>query len=422
MKRVCVVGAGAAGICAVKNCLEQGLDVIAFEQSKEIGGTWVYTDKTGKDENGLDIHSSMYRSLHTNLPKELMSFPDFPFPPQVKSYLPAQDVLDYLNLYADTFNVRTKIKFQHHVLRIRPLLIDDSWEMIVKNLITNINETLIFDYVLVCNGHFSVPHMPQFEGQKVFKGSQIHSHEYRIPNVFTDQRVLVIGAGSSGTDLSQEISSKAEKVFWSHHLKSHVNLKMTNIIQKPDISKFSEDGVLFSDGTFEKINAVVYCTGYEFTFPFLSVDSHVSCYENYVQPLYKHCININRPSLAFIGLIFLNCPFQTFDLQLRFILKFLTCKKPLPSRDEMLEDTEKDMNERWARGVQRRKAHSLGEGIQEKYYADLAVTADIEPIKPYVTKMYNETRRNKQNDLATFRNYKFTIIDDENFETTLLLS
>lgn len=197
-------------------------------------------------------------------------------------------------------------------------------------------------------------------------------------------------------------------------------MKGENIIQKPDIISMTEDGVHFKDGSYEKISTVLYCTGYEFTFPFLSVDSNLSCYDNYIQPLYKHCININRPSLAIIGLIFLNCPFQTFDLQVRFCLKFMTEELALPSREEMLADTTKDMNERWLRGLSHRKAHGFGEGFQEIYYADLAASANIDPIKPYVTKMYNENRRNMQNDITTFRHYKFTIIDDEHFESFLM--
>lgn len=419
--KVCVIGAGAAGLCAIKNCLQQNLDVIGFEQSNEIGGTWVYTDKIDKDERGLDIHSSMYKGLYTNLPKELMCFPDFPFPPQEKSFLPASDVLDYLNLYVDTFDVRSRIKFLHAVVRVRPLL-DNSWEVIVKNLITNMNETFIFDVILVCNGHFSVPHIPKFEGQKIFRGRQLHSHNYRVSKVFQNERVLVIGGRSSGTDLAREISKDANLVLWSHHLKEHVDLKAekNNVIQKPDISRFTEDGVFFNDGTFEKITTVLYCTGYEFTFPFLSIDCNLSCYENYVQPLYKHCININRPSMAIIGIIFNNCPFQTFDLQIRFCLKYFTGEKLLPSREMMLSDTEKDMNDRWQRGLSQRKAHSFGDGYQNEYYKNLAVTADIQSIKQYVTKMYSENQRNKQKDITTFRNYKFTIINDESFKTELL--
>ncbi|KAL7033241.1 hypothetical protein ACKWTF_007513 [Chironomus riparius] len=420
--KVCVIGAGASGLCAIKNCLQNNLDVIGFEQSNEIGGTWVYTDKIDKDERGLDIHSSMYKGLYTNLPKELMCFPDFPFPPQEKSFLPASDVLSYLKLYVDTFNVRSKIKFLHAVERVRPL-IDNSWEVIVKNLITNMNETFIFDAILVCTGHFNVPHIPKFEGQKTFRGRQIHSHQYRVPKTFHNERVLVIGGSSSGTDLAREISNDANLVLWSHHLKEHVDLKAikNNVTQKPDISRLTENGVFFKDGTFEMITTVLYCTGYEFTFPFLSIDCNLSCFENYVQPLYKHCININRPSMAIVGIIFNNCPFQTFDLQIRFYLKFLIGEKSLPSRELMLFDTEKDMNERWQRGLSTRKAHSFGDGYQNDYYKDLAVTADIQPIKQYVTKMYSENQQNRKRDITTFRNYKFTIINDETFKTKLLL-
>lgn len=419
--KFCVIGAGAAGLCAIKNCLQQNLDVIGFEQTNKIGGTWVYTDKIEKDEHGLDIHSSMYKGLYTNLPKELMCFPDFPFPSQEKSFLPASDVLDYLNLYVDTFNVRSRIKFLHAVVRVLPLL-DDSWEVIVKNLITNMNETFTFDAIFVSNGHFSVPHIPKFEGQKKFRGRQMHSHKYRVPNIFQNERVLVIGGSSSGTDLAKEISNQANLVLWSHHLKERVDLQAAkdNVIQKPDILRLTEDGVVFNDGTFETITTVLYCTGYEFTFPFLSIDCNLSSYENYIQPLYKHCININRPSMAIIGIIFNNCPFQTFDLQIRFYLKFMTGEKLLPSREIMVADTEKDMNERWQRGLSRRKAHSFGNGYQNEYYRDLAVTADIQPIKQYVTKMYSENQRNRQKDIKTFRNYKFTIINDETFETRLL--
>ena len=199
-------------------------------------------------------------------------------------------------------------------------------------------------------------------------------------------------------------------------------VKDENIIQKPDIVSLTEDGIHFKDETFANISTVVYCTGYEYTFPFLSVDSNLTCYNNYIQPLYKHCININRPTLAIIGVIFRNCPFQTFDLQLRFVLKFISGELTLPSREEMLAETAKDMEERWSRGLSHRKAHAFGRGFQEIYYEDLARTAQIDPIKPYVTKLYNETerRRNMENDLSLYRRFKFTVIDDENYECVLL--
>lgn len=57
--RIGVIGAGPAGLCAVKRSLEFGCEVIAFEQSEKIGGTWNLTEII-TDKNGLDVHSSMY--------------------------------------------------------------------------------------------------------------------------------------------------------------------------------------------------------------------------------------------------------------------------------------------------------------------------------------------------------------------------
>lgn len=417
--RIAVIGAGAAGLCAIRHALSFGCEVIAFEQSNKIGGTWVYTDKVGKDKYGNVIHSSMYRTLHTNLPKELMSFPDFPFPTHEKSFVPADTVNDYLNLYADNFKLRPHIRFEYHVNRVKPSLDDGMWEVIVKSLADGKYETLMFDAVLVCNGHFSTPNVPHFVGMDLFRGSQIHSHDYRTPNRFEQRRVLVIGAGPSGIDISQEITKVGAKVFWSNHLTPPKVIDAENLQQKPDVARFTENGAEFNDGSVEKFDDVIYCTGYKYTFPFISVDCELSTDGNYIRPLYKHCLNINQPSMAIIGLPVYVCPFQMFDLQIRFCLQFMTGRKKLPSKDEMLLETEREMNEQWQRGLRKSKAHALGKGYQDAYFAALSTTAEIEPVKPVVLKMYNLNRDNQQNDFANYRRYNFTILDDENFEAKL---
>lgn len=72
MKSVCIVGAGPGGLCAVRHCLNQGFNVTAFETISEVGGTWVYTEKIGvDDEHGIEVHSSLYKDLLTNLPVRL---------------------------------------------------------------------------------------------------------------------------------------------------------------------------------------------------------------------------------------------------------------------------------------------------------------------------------------------------------------
>lgn len=61
--RVAVIGAGTAGICAAKHALAHQCSVTVYEQAKQVGGTWVYTDNIGSDDYGLDVHSSMYKGL-----------------------------------------------------------------------------------------------------------------------------------------------------------------------------------------------------------------------------------------------------------------------------------------------------------------------------------------------------------------------
>lgn len=63
MVHIAVIGAGTAGLCAAKTAIQSGCQVTVFEQAKQVGGTWVYTDKVGKDDYGLDVHTSMYQGL-----------------------------------------------------------------------------------------------------------------------------------------------------------------------------------------------------------------------------------------------------------------------------------------------------------------------------------------------------------------------
>jgi hypothetical protein len=55
-----------------------------------------------------------------------------------------------------------------------------------------------FDAVVVCNGHYAAPWVPPVPGVEAFPGQALHSHNYRAPEPYAGQRVLVIGASNSG--------------------------------------------------------------------------------------------------------------------------------------------------------------------------------------------------------------------------------
>lgn len=64
-KKVCVIGAGPAGLSSLKqlSTWPDEFEPIAFEKSSQVGGQWVYTDKTDVDEHGLPVHSAVYKNL-----------------------------------------------------------------------------------------------------------------------------------------------------------------------------------------------------------------------------------------------------------------------------------------------------------------------------------------------------------------------
>ncbi|NXI21661.1 FMO4 monooxygenase, partial [Sterrhoptilus dennistouni] len=213
VQRVAVIGAGVGGLVSVKCCLDEGLEPTCFESSQDIGGVWCYTDST--DRRGV----SVYHSVITNTSKEMSCFSDFPFPEGFPSYLPHSLVLEYFRMYAQHFDLLRHIRFQTTVLSVRKrpdFSSSGQWEVVTET--EGVHESHIFDAVMVCTGLYQEPYLPlaSFPGiESRFKGQQLHSREYREVQTFRGKRVLVVGIGNTGGDLSVELSRVAAKVFLS---------------------------------------------------------------------------------------------------------------------------------------------------------------------------------------------------------------
>lgn len=183
-----------------------------------------------------------------------------------------------------------------------------------------------------------------------------------INHRFTDESVLVIGGGPSGVDLVCHISKMAKRVLFSHHLSEAPGTNhLKNVVQKPDLLYLKEDGACFTDHSLEKFQHIIYCTGYQYSFPFLSADCDVRLLQNHLEPLYKHCINVHHPSMAIIGLPYRALPTQLMDLQIRFSLRYFTEERKLPDKQEMLQDLLMDVAEQQANGESEFHWHKLGE-------------------------------------------------------------
>ncbi|EDW74760.1 uncharacterized protein Dwil_GK15848 [Drosophila willistoni] len=409
---VCIIGAGTAGLSSARHAKQHGLNPTIFELSDKIGGTWVYNEKTGS-VNGIDIHSSMYTNLRTNLPKEIMGFPDYEIGENEKSYIKSEEILDFLNQFADHFELRNHVRFNSYVIRV--LKKRKKWQVLVKNVVTNQMECQYFDYVMVANGHYHTPNYVQLKNGHLFQGEYLHSHDFRHNGRFKDKTVLVIGAGPSGLDLSNIISKAAKRVFLSHHLEAIENTKFfENVSQKPDVRELDEAGGFFVDGSYEEFDTIFFCTGYKYAFPFLTVNSGIFVEDNCVQVLYKQCLNAKYPSMALIGLPFYVCAAQMMDLQARFVLSYFTGKNELPSTEDMRLETAKSMQTLWEKGYRKRQAHMLGVD-QINYFTDLAETAKVKNIRPVMAKLHNESSNHFKKSLLNFRENIFKIVDDETF-------
>lgn len=94
--------------------------------------------------------------------------------------------------------------------------------------------------------------------------------------------------------------------------------------QAPPVTSVLDDGTLeFKDGERAKPEVFLFCTGYNFTFPFLDEKVGVNVQEHLVWPLYKFLIPPAYPSLFIVGICRAICPFPHFHIQVsceRYIL------------------------------------------------------------------------------------------------------
>ncbi|NXW42991.1 FMO4 monooxygenase, partial [Nyctiprogne leucopyga] len=213
VRRVAIIGAGVSGLASVKCCLDEGLEPTCFERSEDIGGLWRYTDSTDSGR------VSVYRSVITNTSKEMSCFSDFPCPEDFPSFLPHSLLLEYFRMYARHFDLLRHIRFKTTVLSVKKcpdFTTSGQWEVVTET--DGVQESHIFDAVMVCTGHFQEPYLPlaSFPGIETrFKGQYLHSRDYKDAEAFQGKRVLVIGTGNTGGDLSVELSRVAAKVFLS---------------------------------------------------------------------------------------------------------------------------------------------------------------------------------------------------------------
>lgn len=190
---VCIIGAGISGLVTAKVLSDDGFHVTIFDSAPELGGVWA--------------SFRAYPGLRANNTKFSYNFSDLPYPASADEYPTAQQVRDYLNLYAGKFALRP-----HLYLSTRVTFVDRAPSGSGFTLTTNYagqSTTHHFDFVAVCNGVFSRPNLPTIKNSHLFSGPILHSSYLRDFSQLSAKRVLVIGSAKSGLDCAALASQHA---------------------------------------------------------------------------------------------------------------------------------------------------------------------------------------------------------------------
>ncbi|TYG77496.1 hypothetical protein ES288_D03G199800v1 [Gossypium darwinii] len=420
-RHVAVIGAGAAGLVAARELRREGHSVVVFERGHEVGGTWVYTPQVEPDPLGLDpnrpiIHSSLYSSLRTNLPREVMGYIDFPFVTRPgenrdpRRYPGHREVLLYLKDFAREFGVEEMVRFETDVIKVG-ILGDEKWKVRSKKSSFNDNNEIIsksnaefddeiYDAVVVCNGHYTEPRIADIPGINLWPGKQMHSHNYRIPEPFRDQVVIVIGSSASAVDICRDIAPVAKEVHVaSRSVADETYTKQpgyNNLWFHSMIDHAHEDGaVVFRNGKTVLSDLIMHCTGYKYHFPFLDTKGIVTVDDNCLGPLYKHVFPpALAPYLSFIGIPWKIVPFPLFEFQSKWIASILSGRITLPSQKEMMEDIQAFYSTLEVSSIPKRYTHCIGQS-QFEYNNWLATQCGCQGVEKWREAMYSMASVNR---------------------------
>ncbi len=311
-----VIGAGPAGLAAIRSLRDAGLPVEAAERNSDVGGQWLFGAQS----------SAVYASTHLISSKSTTAYADFPMPEEWPAYPSRIQIEQYFKDFAKRFDLYPKIRFNDGVSKLTRT--GGRWRATFDK-----GETRDYDGVVIANGHLSDPLMPEVPG--AFSGTVLHAKEYKSPGIFEGKRVLISGMGNTGCDIVVDAIHRAKSVLWSVRGGNHfvpkfiggkpadesnhrakivlpkwlrsrlhepfarllagpperfglpkpehrlydrtpivnslvlLHLGQGDVALRKPVKAFNGNSVIFEDGKRDDVDIVVFATGYRITFPFL---------------------------------------------------------------------------------------------------------------------------------------------------------
>ena len=339
-----------------------------YEQQSSLGGVWNYDPATKAGESAIPqpnphqpldspmwphdlkvptFSTPMYDGLETNIPDILMKHSDDASLVDHQLFPSRETVLRYLKDYGR--DLKSLVQFSTQVIDATPegASSPHRWRILSRNLLTSQTNVSFYDALIVANGHYAVPYVPEIAGvtewNASYPGVINHSKFYQNSFAYRGKKTLIVGYAASGVDITFHISNQAKlPILVSRRSVSYLSSPSSYVEDVPEVVEFlppsqGTRAVRFADGRIETdFEAVLFCTGYFHSYPFLSLlRPPVITSGTQVEQLYKHIFWIPDPTLAFVGLPSRVIPFRTSEGQASVIAKVWANRIRLPIEKEM---------------------------------------------------------------------------------------
>jgi putative flavoprotein involved in K+ transport len=186
-----VIGGGQAGLAASEHLSNKNIKHIIFERDR-IVERW---------------RTSRWDSLVANGPAWHDRFPTLKFSNiDPDSFASKEMVVKYFEKFAK--KIKAPINLNVNVEKV------EKQSSNHKYLVTTSESLYEADNIIVATGAFQEPIIPNIIPSNS-KVNQIHSQAYKNPEQFSDGSILVIGSGSSGSQIAEELRRTNREVFFS---------------------------------------------------------------------------------------------------------------------------------------------------------------------------------------------------------------
>ncbi|MGP3773535.1 flavin-containing monooxygenase [Streptomyces sp. SDT5-1] len=180
---VYVIGGGPGGLAAAVGLRAHGVRAVVLEKSDRVGASW----------------RGHYDRLHLHTTRRLSGLPGLPMPRRFGRWVARDDVLRYLEKYAEHHDLEV-------VTGVEVTRVDRDPEGSGWLLRATGGRELTSAAVVVATGYNHTPHLPDWPGASSYTGKLLHAGEYRNPAPFTGRDVLVVGAGNTGTEIAVDLA------------------------------------------------------------------------------------------------------------------------------------------------------------------------------------------------------------------------